>query len=201
MKKLWLILAVLVFVSVNTSAQLTSGLMNYEVKHGLLPKVAATRKTTVTEEKKTAPTQEQLTRAVAKAQLKGAIKHAYQEIGQDAQKRLKEVMNENKNIKDLILPVVNAHQRILEVASEDRDAQYAYQAFLTPVESLYLAWGEVVKKNAVVAEELRNIVIGHCYWVEATQTHLSLEEIVQEISSEAVGPVTVKGEAEGFYQF
>ena len=65
MKKLWLILAVLVFVSVNASAQLTSGLMNYEVKYGLLPKADTT--VTTAADKKTAQTQDQLGKAIEKA--------------------------------------------------------------------------------------------------------------------------------------
>ena len=200
MKKLWLILAVLVFVSVNASAQLTSGLMNYEVKHGLLPKADNT--VTTAADKKTAQFQDQLEKAIEKAKLKAEMKSAYQEIGQDAQNYLKEVMQKHPN-SEVALPFIRAHQRLLEVAAMDMESQYVYQSLLSPLESLYLSWSEVAKKNVVLAEELRKIAVGHCYWLEGTQEHLTLEEIVEKIHESATfyDAVTIKGEAEGFYKF
>ena len=199
MKKIWLVLAVLSCVSVSASAQLTSGLMNHEVKHGYLPggnTVAAVEKVV---------TKESVLASSADAQAKLEQYVAYYKSLANSTILPDSVKEVNLQYAKAVASFASDHANIVKYAAEDKSANVVYQTMTYQLEYLYDSWVTVKSLDKNLADNLANIVKGHMYWVECSGEALYLKGIANEIHRTFYQPeygrdfVKIKGEGAGLF--
>lgn len=199
MKKIWLVLAVLSFVSVSASAQLTSGLMNNEVKNGYLPAGNAA----VAVEK--AVTKESVLTSSADAQAKLDQYAAYYKSLSNSTILPDSVKAVYAQYAKAVVSFAADHANIIKYAAEDKSANVVYQTMTYQLEYLHDSWVAVRSLDKNLADKLANIVKGHMYWVECSGEALYLKGIANEIHRTFYRAeygrdfVQIAGEGEGLF--
>lgn len=207
MKKCLLVVSILSCFSVTAFAQLTSGLMNHEVKNGYLP--GATRVSESVEQankeaverlsKKDQAFQDSVK---AQALLDGKVSY-YKSLAENEllPKDKRELYQEYFVITDSF---ANDHRNIVKFAAEGKEAKHIYQTLTYQLEYLYGSWVNVKLLDKKLANELMAIVT-HTYWVEASQEAFYLHGIAKEIHKTFTIPergrdyVKIEGEGEGLF--
>ena len=197
MKKKIFILGFLCFISISASAQLTSGLMNYEVKHSLLPGMQA----------------ERIGKAVQKASEKNWQQIRAEKSAASAQEHLKGLLSYYKNFSErpnqpedlkkkretcykLLVTFTEQHANLVKIAAEKNPERIALLKMRDQLEEMYWVWVEMRKLDAPVASEATSIVKVNCrYWVECAREAFSLYDMVNHIHKVS----RVVGEGEGFF--
>lgn len=194
MKKIWLVFGVLFFVSTSASAQLTSGLMNYEVTHNLLPKDKREISFKKANQKAVNQIRAEKGAAAAQEHLKSLLDY-YKKFAEDSTQP--EVVREKRMASyKLLISFTEQHSKLVELAAQEKPEEIVLQNLRYQMEALYHSWAEIKTLDGSMAYHIREIVRGHKYWIECLDTAVSLYGVVNEIHRITI---RIEGEGENFF--
>lgn len=212
MKKVLMTVFVVAFVTAVASAQGvgTVMLMNEEVKKGYLPggndvrvEHAVTSANEAAQKKLSEKEQALAESAEAQAKLDQIV--AYYESLSTSKVLNSSLRESNKQYYLAVLSFAGDHRNIVQQAAESKSKNTVYQTLTYRLEELYESWVAVKNLDKNLATELKNIVKGHTYWVEASQEAFYLKGIANEIHRTFTHPdlgydfVQIAGEGMGLF--